>query len=624
MTVSPAMRRLGGRVLLAFSALAVLTVCLGVAIDAGFFRPLLLRLAAAQLQRDIRVDGALSVRLLSAHPYVTAQQVSIGNPSWAPAGQIAQIGELRIDLTPGWRGFHVTNLSASHATLTLSCDAQGDANWQARKLAPGQAGSLPRLASLQLSDARVTLDDERHHLTFDGEVSARDVPGDAQPLHIEGRGQLNGAAGDFVLTAQPPARADVNHPFEFTFTEHSSGAELIVHGSLPQPPDLGLLEARFESRGQDLKDLYQLTGLSLVHTGRYRLTGALSRRGTETRFDNLTVLSGESDLSAVLSVQSRGGRTHVDADLHARHLRLTDVGLRAAGRDPNAALPPHLFSDVKLNIDASRRIDAAVRFAADGVLMGRVPLQDVTATLRLTQGVYELPSLQGKVFGGRFETHARLDATDDNPPVTLTLNLKDLALARLAAQHGEGDGQGDGKGDRQGDAQGGGKRDAPLDGTLEARVDIAGRGRSLHEVAASAQGTFEARIPKGMVRDSLAELAGVDLRAFGLLIARSKHEVALNCAAASFVAQKGTLTAQRLIIDTEPVLIRGQGTVLLGSEQWDLMLRGEPKSLRILRVAAPITIRGALLHPNVALTTQDAAVKLFDRGAPRSVDCAAL
>ena len=588
---------------------------------------MLLRLAAAHLQREIRVDGALSVRLLSAHPYVIAQQVSIGNPSWTAAGQTAQIGELRIDLTPGWRGFHLTNLSAAHGTLTLSCDAQGDANWQARKLTLAESGSLPRLARLQVTDVRMILDDERHHLKFDGEVSAREVPGDAQPLHIDGRGQLNGAAADFVLTAQSPARADVNQPFEFTFTEHSSGAELIVHGSLPRPLDLGLVEAGFDSRGEDLKDLYLLTGLSLVNTGRYRLTGAFSRRGTETRLDNLEVLSGESDLSGALSVQLRDGRTHVDADLHARHLRLADIGLRAAGRDPNAALPPPLFSDVKLNVDASRHIDAEVRFAADGVLMGQVPLQNVTATLRLTQGVYELPSLQGKVFGGRFEAHARLDATGDDPPVTLALNLKDLALAKLGARRDKGDAQGDAQGDAKRDGQGDGrgdvKPDAPLDGTFDAHVDIAGHGRSLHEVAASAQGTVEARIPKGTVRESLAELAGVDLRAFGLLVAHSTREVALNCAAAHFVAQQGTLTAQRLIIDTEPMLIRGAGTVLLGSEQWDLMLRGEPKSLRILRVAAPITIRGALLHPNIALTTQDAALKLFDRGAPRSVDCSA-
>ena len=67
---------------------------------------------------------------------------------------------------------------------------------------------------------------------------------------------------------------------------------------------------------------------------------------------------------------------------------------------------------------------------------------------------------------------------------------------------------------------------------------------------------------------------------------------------ASFKAQDGTFEAQTLILDTEPVLIEGRGTVDLRSESIDLKFRGHPKHVR-LRLRAPLTIQGSLRHPKV-------------------------
>jgi len=46
----------------------------------------LLRVIAARTQREIRVDGRFDLQLLSLHPTLSAEQVSIGNPPWMPAG----------------------------------------------------------------------------------------------------------------------------------------------------------------------------------------------------------------------------------------------------------------------------------------------------------------------------------------------------------------------------------------------------------------------------------------------------------------------------------------------------------------------------------------------------------
>ncbi len=136
----------------------------------------------------------------------------------------------------------------------------------------------------------------------------------------------------------------------------------------------------------------------------------------------------------------------------------------------------------------------------------------------------------------------------------------------------------------------------PVDGPLRARIALKGRGNSIHALASNATGTVTAVLPHGALRSSLAELAGLDLRGLGLMASGSKSDTGIRCAVASFDVKGGTLTAQRLLVDTDPVLISGQGTIDLDSEALDLQFEGRPKHPR-LRVRAPLLVRGTLRHP---------------------------
>jgi uncharacterized protein involved in outer membrane biogenesis len=172
---------------------------------------------------------------------------------------------------------------------------------------------------------------------------------------------------------------------------------------------------------------------------------------------------------------------------------------------------------------------------------------------------------------------------------------------------------------------------------------LTGHGRSLHELAASANGTVTAVLPHGVMRASLAELAGIDLRGLGLLLTRNREETAVRCGVASFQAQDGTLSVQSLVLDTDPVLITGSGTIHLDTESLDLALHGRPKRPRLLRLRAPVLVRGTLKHPSIGieartsvaqagaavalgvLLTPLAAVLAFvDPGLAKDADCAAL
>ncbi len=151
---------------------------------------------------------------------------------------------------------------------------------------------------------------------------------------------------------------------------------------------------------------------------------------------------------------------------------------------------------------------------------------------------------------------------------------------------------------------------------------VSGRGTSLHQVASTANGIVTVVIPHGTVRDSLAEIAGMDLRGLGLLISKDKHDAPLRCAVAIFRDHDGTLTAQDLIADTGPVLITGSGQIRFDTESLDLSLRGEPKSLRLFHWRSPLVIRGTLSHPSIGALARE--LEIVDTGKAKDADCESL
>ncbi|MDP9082823.1 MAG: AsmA family protein [Pseudomonadota bacterium] len=611
----------------AMAALLLLILMATASLDAGYFRQSLVRFIAKRAGRDIRVEGALQVHLTSLHPRLVAERVTIANPPWAPAGTEADIGRLSlvVQLPVFGHSWVIERLEMQSATLHLWRDGRGRANWQWTDPAKGGGKGLPQIRSLSMPDARVVLDDERRHLQFDGTVSARDVPapGGSPALSIAGAGQLNGKTATFNITGDPLAAAGRDRPYHFTFSERGSETELAGRGALLRPFEFKSMDATFTASGADLKDLYFLTGVSLVNTGAYRLSGKLERRDLTSIFSNLEMKTGQSDLRGTLRVESTEEMPRMQAQFQSQLLRMADLGARAAGREKEAGPgQPLLLSTARLSPEAVRRGAALVNFRAQRLDVGRRSLHAVAARITIEHGVLAVAPLSAQLLGGQLSGHVRVDASTDTPTVDLDLGIGDAQLAQLEHK---------------------GAAKPAIEGLLRARMTVTGRGLSIHEVGASANGIITAVIPRGTMRASLAELAGIDLRGLSLLLAKKTQETAIRCGVASFQARDGVLSAQSLVLDTEPVLITGEGTIHLDSEALDLALTGHPKSLRLARLRSPLLVRGTLMRPvigvqarnsigqtaeavalGVLLTPLAAILAFVDPGLAKDADCASL
>ena len=590
------------------------------AVQAGFFRNTFLHLVSGRAGRTITVEGALRIELFSLTPSVTAERVAIGNPHWMPPGRMAEIGHLVLVLEmprPHHR-FGVNRLIMNSAVLHLARDAQGRANWQWRDPAlPPTDRKLAIVRSLSVPNAHVTLDDQRRHLEFEGTASAQAPgaeassagemqrggaePGGAQPqpLRIWGDGTLNGRAASFEIDGDSLETASHERPYGFSYSERSSGSRLEGRGSLPRPFDFSAMEATFEASGLDLKDLFFLVGVSLIDTGSYRLTGRLERDGNHFKFIDLSAHSGESDMRGSVLIDSTRARPKLDIDLTSGVLRMTDLGARAAGRAPPP--PPLLLPEAALHPGSMRLDDAAMVLHAGQVVVGKLSLRTLAARATLDHGVLTAQSFTAGLLGGEIHGVGRLDLNQDPPLARADIDITGLELGHIPHKP---------------------PMPPPLEGSMRARIVLTGRGRSIHEVVSTGDGIVTLVVPGGTVRDSLAEATGMDLRGFGLLLSKAERETAIRCAVGIFKEHDGTLTIDRFVADTGPVLITGTGHIDFAGESLDLALRGEPKSVRLFHWRAPILIKGTLLHPSIEVHPQK--LQIVDPGKARDADCPAL
>src|SRR5262249_12794207 len=138
-----------------------------------------------------------------------------------------------------------------------------------------------------------------------------------------------------------------------------------------------------------------------------------------------------------------------------------------------------------------------------------------------------------------------------------------------------------------------------LEGSLLARAKLHGVGNSVHKAASTANGTPAFVVPRGQIRQSIAELLGINGARAILLDNRTQTE--LRCAVAGFEAKDGVMTLNQFVFDTDVVQVSGEGTLNLRDERVDLKLTGHPKKPRLVRVRAPITVTGTLGHPDMGV-----------------------
>lgn len=557
--------------------------------------------ASAASGRPIEIRGDLDVNPWSWTPEVRVAELRIGNPErFDDRGVFADIGEAEaaLRLWPLFAGrLDFVRLDMRDADIALYRAADGDSNWSRAPGADrGKPFNLPAIRQFSLSDGVLRLVDDKRRVELEASFATSERADRRDPgrFELNGEGRINNRPFSLELTGAPLLNVRRDRPYPFVANVRAGATRIQADGSITRPFNLSGFAADVEASGADLADLYYLLGLTLPNTPPYQLTGRVERRGDVYGMQDVSGRVGDSDLAGAFTATRRSnGRLFLDGDFRTRSLDFDDL-LAVLGGAPDTgetaspeqraiaqqlAAQGRLLPDAQLDISRVRNMDARVSYRAARVRTERLPLRGLALDISLDQGLLRLDPLTLDLTQGRLNGAVAINAREQTPLVDLDMRMTGARLETFFTQAGQ-----------------------PVTGTLTGRARLTGRGAAVREAAANANGDVSFAIPRGEIREAFAELTGINVtRGLGLLLTDDDSTIGIRCGVASFRVRNGVAQANTILIDTDKILIRGEGNVSLRDETLGLRLEGEPKEPRLISISAPIRIGGRLRDPSLGV-----------------------
>jgi hypothetical protein len=576
--------------------------------DWNWFRGPVARIASARMHREVTITGNLDVHPWSWQPSATVDGVHIANPPWASKESLADIDRIavRIRLLPLLTGnVDLRLLRFDRPNARLFRDAKGRMTWDfsdgRNKDAPLR---LPPIRTFIINDGKLVYEDVKRNLHFTGTINAREKLGaDNRGFQLTGAGSLNRNPFHLDVTGGPLLNIDKNKPYPFDADLRAGQTYVTARGAVPKPFDLGQFYMNVTARGPDMEELYDLTGVALPNTPPYSLHGRLSRDVHVWRVAGLGGRVGDSDLAGDVSVTTGRERPLLKANLTTRSLDFDDLGAlfgaapstkpgETASADQKVIARTmiarqRLLPDSTLKVDRIRSIDADVTYKALSIRDAPIHLKAASTRVKLDAGLLRAEPLALDLPQGRVSGYVQLNARKAQPVTELDLRLANGRLEQLAPVTFQGT--------------------TPFAGSLVARARLTGTGDSVHKAFANANGEVMFVAPGGEIRESIAQLLGVNvIKGLGMLFSKDKDTTPIRCGVAHFQATNGVLTANQIVFDTGPTLVTGSGTINMDTERLDFQLKGHPKKFQLVRLVAPVTVKGTLLSPKVGVETGQA------------------
>ena len=631
--------------------------------NADALRGPLARYASAHLGRKVSIDGQLQLHLLSWTPRVVIRQLRIANPDWVkqPA-DMARIGELQVSWSfPAlFRGdILLPYVGLDDSDIDVVRDAKDRVNWSftngLAKKPSAKPAKFPILGSLHLGPGHLVVQDEARKLKFKGTLTAdQAAKGGGLTLTMRGDGTINDQPFKLDAKADPLITAESHKPYTVRSQITAGRTRVKSSITITKPFDMGSVVADIDASGDDLADLYYLSGLALPNTAPYTVSTHVQRSGSRLDLTDFKGTLGNSDIRGTLSLEIAGDRPMLTADLQTRLLDIKDLGptlgsrvkttpgslsrkqaqpgsghetaqestARARAAAPKAAKTEDTrtananAAGNTLDLHGAKPKSAQVRTAeaqeADTqAAKGQTLLPDAKLDLKRVRGMdanlkYRAEAVKtDKMSIREIVVDMHLDqGVMKFSPVSFVLPEGKLSSSiRVDGSKDVPEVEIDSRLSQVQLSQFKTKDgQTPIDGTMAGRAILHGRGKSLHEIGSTAAGNLSIVIPRGDVRSAFAELLGIDAaRGLGLLLTKNQDRTGIRCGVADFKAQGGVFAVQEIVIDTDKVLITGKGEIDLGPEDLDLTLNGQPKQPRLFRIKSPIRLSGTLLKPKVGI-----------------------
>jgi len=598
------------RLAAALGVLVVLLVALVLFFPWDVLRGPINRFVTEQTGRHFAITRHLDVRLGWRTATVTLDGLEFANPAWAREPWLVRAEGAEFDLRL-WpllgRQVDIPRLRLAAPQLGLQMEADGRRTWALGRgdaAASGEAGrgTVPTIGLLQVDhgaldfyaphlavdmQAKFDVDPQRGEMPLAYRLSGRYR---GQPLSAQGR------TGDVLQVTQAG-----QPPFPMEIRAAAGRTRLQASGTVAALAGPDGIDARFELQGQTLGDLYGLLGVALPQTSPYRVRGQLGKQGRLWEVKDLSGRLGLSDIGGALAFDQSGPTPRLSGTLASKVMDMDDLGpliglppTQRSARAIEGVAPPPTVEQVQkrrgdgkvlptapLDFERLRAMNADVRYTAERIRNVRqVPLERGSVHVKLQDAVLTLDPLDLGVAGGRIAGAIRIGAASQPADIRAALDVRGLQLARLVPK-----------------LESAGNSIGRIDG----RLNVAGQGSSVATWLGGASGDVAVLMGGGQFGNLLpvfATLVGGDILKF---LVRGDRDVRLRCAAVAFDVNKGVMRGRTLVLDTSNAVFQATGQASLADETLDFVIRPEPKSVSLLSVRTPLTVRGTFGNPRAGV-----------------------
>lgn len=539
----------------------------------------------------------------SLRPRLQADDVRLENARWGSRPDMARAERItaRIDLPDLIEGqVRIPELAVVRPRLLLERAADGAANWRLGTEPRPDSGppKLPAIGHLTIEDGRIRFLEPALGSAVDVYLSADSRRENAQAIRVQGSGryrhepfELHGR-GDSLLRLFDPERG-----YRLFLAASAADTTARLEGRVfdPRAMTAADLDLTLELAGSDPARLYRLTGLPLPSLPPYRIAGKLVRQGGRWSLSGFDGRVGDSDLHGDIVLALDGARPVLTADLTSSLLDFDDLG-PLVGAAPEAeagetASPEQrrearargggdrILPTERIDLGKVRALDATVRFRAERVRTGKLPLDRLETHFVLADGRMRFAPLNFHIGAGHVATRLALDPTGERLAARMEAEVRGVDLARALEAFDVAD---------------------ESFGTVAGRAKLWMRGNSVAELLGSADGGLYLLMTGGRLDRMLVELAGLDAgEALATLLGDDPQQVAIECAFLDLQARRGVFTLDTAVIDSTDTLFLADGAVDLRRERMEIRLAPEPKDRSILAARSELHIQGPLKDPAV-------------------------
>ena len=583
-------------------------------------------------------DIALSLGLT---PALVLEDVDLANAAWGSRPNMVQLKrfEVQVALLPLIGGsVEVQRFILIEPDILIETDAKGRSNLAFE--APGKTAGAPAqppprrtepaglpamaLDSLEIRHGRLTYRDGASGKTH--QVLLRQVragmTGLTSPLTFSVQGDYNGEAFGLKGELGPlAAAADPTVSWPVNLRAEALDINMTLDGTLKDLAARKGMNLGFDVKAPGLARAAALMGHKLPADFPIHLAGRLQDAGPKSyRIADFTLTFDRSDLGGDLAFDLSAQRPRLTAELtsrriDARTLLKTESPATAANRSdappaavkkPKTAKAPdtRVFADDPLPLDGLDALDARVALRVDQLLLPKIAVDKLDATVNLEDGRLTVTPLKAQIGGGTLDADLRLDRQGKAADLSSRLRLDRLDVGRMLKELEITD---------------------MFEGRFDADIDLKGKGVSVAALMAGLDGHARVVMEKGRIGKSLMNVLGGDT-VVGLLnlihpASGSEAYTDINCCVVRFDVRRGIAETTALVLDTEQVTLVGAGKVDLRTEAIDLALKPTPKqglsagkfgklSMSLGELAKPFKLTGTLAQPSLAIDPTQTALAL--------------